>query len=128
MAAARVAAPPATRRPISRRSYVERFEHGGCRQSVSVLEQLGWPVLVYPGSIAAIEQGSVFGEQAFLDGQPRSATVNAVSECEVRSLASKDYLRFREKPPHIACKVLADIGRTLSLRGRRQLRELQFPP
>ena len=78
--------------------------------------------------IAVIEPGSVFGEQAFLDGQPRSATVSAISECEVRSLAWRDFLVFREKQPLVACEVLSDIGRTLSLRGRRQLREWQFLP
>lgn len=78
--------------------------------------------------IAVIEDGSVFGEQAFLDGQPRSATVSAINECEVRSLAWRDFLAFREKHPLVACDILADIGRTLSLRGRRQLRELQHLP
>lgn len=78
--------------------------------------------------IAVIERGSVFGEQAFLDGQPRSATVSAISECEVRTLSWKDFIAFREKHPLIACEILADIGRTLSLRSRRQLRELQFMP
>ena len=95
----------------------------GGRAEVSVLRGDG-----RRQQIAVIEQGSVFGEQAFLDGQPRSATVSAISECEVRSLAWRDFLVFREKQPLVACDVLSDIGRTLSLRGRRQLREWQFLP
>lgn len=78
--------------------------------------------------VAIIEQNSVFGEQAFLDGQPRSATVSAITECEIRTLSWKDFLAWREKQPMLACDMLADIGRTLSLRGRRQLRELQMLP
>lgn len=78
--------------------------------------------------IAIIEPGSIFGEQAFLDGQPRSATVNALGECEVRTLAWRDFLTLRDKHPLLACDILADLGRTISLRGRRQLRELQLLP
>ena len=36
--------------------------------------------------IAAIEPGSVFGEQSFFDGKPRSANVRALSDGEIRSL------------------------------------------
>lgn len=78
--------------------------------------------------VAIIEQSSIFGEQAFLDGQPRSATVSAINECEIRTLSWKDFLAWRDKYPLIACDMLVDIGRTLSLRGRRQLRELQMLP
>lgn len=78
--------------------------------------------------IAIIEQGSVFGEQAFLDGQPRSAMVTALSDCELRSLAWKDFRGLMERRPDIACQLLLDIGRVLSLRARRQLRELQHLP
>jgi tRNA-dependent cyclodipeptide synthase len=78
--------------------------------------------------IAVIESGSVFGEQAFLDAQPRSATVTALTDCNVRTLSWRDFGGLREKHPGIACDMLLDIGRVLSLRARRQLKELQFMP
>jgi hypothetical protein len=78
--------------------------------------------------IAVIEAGSVFGEQAFLDAQPRSATVTALTDCNVRTLGWRDFGALREKHPGIACDMLLDIGRVLSLRARRQLKELQFMP
>lgn len=78
--------------------------------------------------IAVIEAGSVFGEQAFLDAQPRSATVTALTDCNVRTLGWRDFGALREKHPGIACDMLLDIGRVLSIRARRQLKELQFMP
>lgn len=78
--------------------------------------------------IAVIEAGSVFGEQAFLDGLPRSASVTALTDCTARTLSWRDFSQFRARHPDIACAMLLDIGRVLSLRSRRQLRELQYMP
>ena len=41
--------------------------------------------------MAVIEQGSVFGEQSFFDGLPRSATVRALSDGELRSLTPEAF-------------------------------------
>jgi tRNA-dependent cyclodipeptide synthase len=78
--------------------------------------------------VAVIEPGTVFGEQAFLDAQPRSATVTALSECDTRTLSWRDFQTLREKHPGLACDMLLDIGRVLSLRSRKQLRELSHMP
>jgi tRNA-dependent cyclodipeptide synthase len=78
--------------------------------------------------LAFLDAGTVFGEQSFLDGLPRSATVTAVVECELRSLARKDLEALIEKHPRIACAVLADLGRVLSMRSRRMLFEMQHLP
>lgn len=78
--------------------------------------------------LAVLEAGTVFGEQSFLDGLPRSATVTAVSECQLRSLSRKDFGLLIEKHPRIACSVLEDLGRVLSLRTRQMLFEMQHMP
>lgn len=78
--------------------------------------------------LAVLEAGTVFGEQSFLDGLPRSATVTAVSECQLRSLSKKDFAVLIEKHPKIACAVLEDLGRVLSLRTRQMLFEMQHMP
>jgi CRP-like cAMP-binding protein len=69
--------------------------------------------------IAAIEPGSVFGEQSFFDGKPRSANVRAVSDGEIRrfTLAQFEVLAARE--PALARMVLFDLARILSLRLRQ---------
>lgn len=75
--------------------------------------------------VAVLEAGTVFGEQSFLDGLPRSATVTALGECTLRSLSRKDFQAWSQSEPRIALALLADLGRVLSLRARSMLFELQ---
>lgn len=62
--------------------------------------------------------GSVLGEQSFVDGQPRSATVAALGECEILVLKPKQLTRMRDRDPDLASALLFDISRVLSLRIR----------
>lgn len=78
--------------------------------------------------VAVLEAGTVFGEQSFLDGLPRSATVTAMAECQLRSLSRKDFQGWSAQEPAIACALLGDLGRVLSLRARSLLFEIQHLP
>jgi tRNA-dependent cyclodipeptide synthase len=78
--------------------------------------------------LAVLEAGTVFGEQSFLDGFPRSATVTAMNECTLRSLSRKDFQNLLTQEPIIACAVLEDLGRVLSIRTRQLLFELRHMP
>jgi CRP-like cAMP-binding protein len=69
--------------------------------------------------IAAIEPGSVFGEQSFFDGRPRSASVRAVSAGEIRSLTLAAFEVLAAKEPALARMVLFDLARILSIRLRQ---------
>lgn len=69
--------------------------------------------------IAAIEPGSVFGEQSFFDGKPRSANVRAVSDGEIRRLTLAAFEVLAAKEPALARMVLFDLARILSLRLRQ---------
>jgi CRP-like cAMP-binding protein len=69
--------------------------------------------------IAAIEPGSVFGEQSFFDGRPRSASVRAVSAGEIRSLTLPAFEVLAAKEPALARMVLFDLARILSIRLRQ---------
>lgn len=68
--------------------------------------------------IATIDEGSVFGEQAFFDGHPRSATVRAVTDCELMALHYEAFDTLAANEPRLAQIVLMDLGRILSLRLR----------
>jgi CRP/FNR family transcriptional regulator, cyclic AMP receptor protein len=68
--------------------------------------------------IAQIPEGSVFGEQAFFDGEPRSASVVAVSNGELLELGAADLEQLAARDPQLARAVLFDLGRILSLRLR----------
>ena len=72
-----------------------------------------------PRRIAVIEAGSVFGEQAFFDGLPRSASVRALTDGEVRSLTREAFEVLAAREPELARALLFDLGRILSLRLRR---------
>lgn len=70
-------------------------------------------------SLAQIPAGSVFGEQSFFDGLPRSANVWAHTEGELLTLPFESYQRFAEDAPKLARDLLFALSRVLSLRLRK---------
>jgi CRP-like cAMP-binding protein len=72
-----------------------------------------------PHQVAVIEAGSVFGEQAFLDGQARSATVRARTDGELSRLSLESFEALAGREPALARAILFDLGRVLSQRLRR---------
>jgi CRP/FNR family cyclic AMP-dependent transcriptional regulator len=68
--------------------------------------------------LATIEPGSVIGEQAFLDGLPRSATVRATSEGEMLRLSLEAFEVLAAREPELARAILFDHGRLVSIKLR----------
>lgn len=68
--------------------------------------------------ISRIEPLSVFGEQAFLDGLPRSATVRARTVSDLHVLTREAFDALAARYPDLARKVLFELGRIVSLRLR----------
>lgn len=70
------------------------------------------------GRFKSIEAPSVIGEVSFVDGGPRSTTLRAVSDGELRrlSLESFDVLAARE--PELGRAILLDVARILARRLR----------
>ena len=68
--------------------------------------------------LAKIGPGSVVGEQAFFDGQPRSANVFAATSGELLCLTQEKFHQLREAEPTLACDLLFALARILSLRLR----------
>ncbi len=54
--------------------------------------------------------GEVFGEIAILDGQPRSATVTALNECEMAVVEKQPFQNLLASCPGIALKLLAVLA------------------
>jgi len=65
-----------------------------------------------------IEPLSIFGEQAFFDGHPRSASVVALTEGELYGITPDAFEILAVRHPDIARLALLDLGRILSLRLR----------
>lgn len=69
--------------------------------------------------LATIEAGGVIGEQAFLDGKPRSALVRATSAGQVMRFTFQAFQTFASREPQLAQRLLFDLGRILSERLRQ---------
>ena len=69
--------------------------------------------------VADLAPGSVFGEQAFFDGKPRSAAVRAISDGSLLRLNPEAFERLAGHHPMLAQAILFDLARILSLRLRQ---------
>lgn len=65
------------------------------------------------------DAGSVIGEQAFIDGKPRSATVRALTDGEMLRLGIADFEVLRAHAPELAYDFLLDLARLLSVALRQ---------
>ena len=77
-----------------------------------------------PRRLAVIQNGSVVGEQSFLDHQPRSTSIRALTEGEVFRFSREKFLVFSAREPALARDFLLDLGRIVSLRLRDTTRFL----
>ncbi|WP_164932051.1 cyclic nucleotide-binding domain-containing protein [Janthinobacterium sp. 17J80-10] len=68
--------------------------------------------------VSSIDALSVFGEQAFLDGLPRSASVRARTDAEVHLLSRDAFDSLAVRHPELARQLLLELGRIVSLRLR----------
>ncbi len=68
--------------------------------------------------LAQVPEGSVFGEQAFFDGEPRSASVIATRDGELLELGAHALEQLAARDPQLVRTVLFELGRILSLRLR----------
>lgn len=68
--------------------------------------------------IATCNEGDVFGEQVFLDGEERSAEVRALTAVRVIKLPFEAFEAFAAHYPDLARVFLLDLGRIISLRLR----------
>lgn len=72
--------------------------------------------------ISRISALSVFGEQAFFDEKPRSASVRALADSELHLLTRDSFDAFAARYPDLALQVVRDLGRIVSLRLRDMTR------
>ena len=57
-----------------------------------------------------IEAGGHFGELAAIDGQPRSASVMALTRCSVAIMSQEHFLQLVDKNPSVALKVMRGLA------------------
>jgi len=59
--------------------------------------------------LAELERGSIFGEMALIDDQPRSATARASRETLVRKIGKKEFLQHLRSSPEAAFKMMQQL-------------------
>jgi len=75
-----------------------------------------------PVRLASYSRGTVFGEMALLDRQPRSATVTADNDVVCYVLSEDAFNALIAEQPLIAVRLLANLARELSFRLRNATR------
>lgn len=65
------------------------------------------------------EEGAVIGEQAFLEGKPRSANIKVLTDGEMLSLSYHSFESLVVHEPVLARDVLFDLARLLSVKLRQ---------
>lgn len=69
--------------------------------------------------LAVLGSGTVVGELALIDGGPRSATVDALSDCDVYRLDRGAFNALRRQRRHAAYKVILRLAATVDDRRRQ---------
>lgn len=77
-------------------------------------------------TIHTILSGKLFGEFAFIDEQPRSATAVAVDKSTVCRLKRDDLIGIFEKNNHAGYVVMSNMSRILARRIRQTAHELKL--
>lgn len=70
--------------------------------------------------IASIAEGSVFGELAFFDSKPRSASIRAITNGQVLRVSRHGFDQIAAWNPKLAQQFLFDLGRILAYRFRNE--------
>ena len=68
--------------------------------------------------VGQIAEGSVFGEVAFFDRQPRSATIGALSDGSVARFSRDAFESLAAWEPVLARRILFELGHALAIRLR----------
>jgi len=70
--------------------------------------------------IATLRKGRAFGEMAVLDGERRSATCVAASDCQLLTLGKDALEKMLNEAPRIAARIIRALAVALSKRLRMQ--------
>jgi hypothetical protein len=80
-------------------------------------------VTILPGAteVATIPAGGFFGEMSLLTGQPRTATVSAITDCTLLEISAGDFRRIALAQPAVVEQVTAAVsGRVAGLARSRE--------
>jgi CRP/FNR family transcriptional regulator, cyclic AMP receptor protein len=70
-------------------------------------------------ALAKLSAGDFFGELAMFDGEPRSAGVSAITDCEIAKVDGAAMIAFMDKYPEKGYFVMRELFMNLVLRMRQ---------
>lgn len=60
-----------------------------------------------------LKSGSIFGEMALIDAEPRSGTAIAATDCKLAAIGEKRFLRLIEQTPRFALQIMRVVTERL---------------
>jgi CRP-like cAMP-binding protein len=69
--------------------------------------------------LAILSRGDIFGEMSFLDGEPRSASVKAVTSSKALRMDRESLLKLRQEAPEAAWELVMGLASVVTTRLRR---------
>jgi len=100
------------------------IRHGDADRSFFIIIEGALEILIPRGKSGQLkrtqttEAGAVIGEQAFIDGRPRSATIRALTNGKLLRLSVDAFEVLAAYQPDIARDILFDLARILSIKLR----------
>jgi CRP/FNR family cyclic AMP-dependent transcriptional regulator len=93
------------------------FRHGEAGGSLFIIQE-GTVDISHPSGtgsmhLATLVPGEYFGELSLFDGEPRSATAQAVTPCVLLALDRDDFIEFARKNPGSAIAIMAELARRI---------------
>lgn len=74
-------------------------------------------IRLHGNAVEQVAAGGVFGEMALIDGQPRSASAIAVTDCQLAVIPEKRFLRLVEQTPRFALEIMRVVTERLRRRA-----------
>lgn len=78
-------------------------------------------VLVHDQVVETLQHGSIVGEMGIVSPGPRSATVQATSDCEFVAIDEKRFLYLVQQTPYFATQVMRVMAERLRATNQRVL-------
>ena len=91
---------------------------GDVDRSFDVLMSGSVEVVQQAARLGQMERGEVFGEVAFFDGQPRSATIRALESGTALRFSREAFDKLAAWEPVLARRMLLDLGHAVAFRLR----------
>jgi CRP/FNR family cyclic AMP-dependent transcriptional regulator len=91
------------------------FEKGDRAIAVYVVKSGRLEIFDGPFTYETVTAGDLIGEMALIDEAPRSASIRAVTECEIIPIDAKRFITMVERTPTFAIRVMRTLVRRLRL-------------